>query len=121
MKEKVIKLLKFGSPKVQDFYKKLCSTIGLKFEDFQMKLIEDTGKSYDELKEYWTEGEEGYTPAENKLENFLMDNRLIIHFDIDRKEVLGIASEGIACSTDGENYYEEEEPYGNRNLRRTCK
>jgi len=117
----VIKLLKFGAPKVQDFYKNLCSVIGLKFEDFQMKLIEDTGKSYDELKEYWTEGEEGYTPAENQLENFLMDNRLIIHFDIDRKEVLGITAEGTACATDGENFYEEDESDGFRHLRRACK
>ena len=116
--KKVIKLLKFGAPKIQNLYKDLCDAIGIKFEDFQIKLINDTGKSYDELKDYWIEGEEGYTPAENQLENFLMDNRLIIHFDTNRREILGIAADGVACATDGENFYEEEDLGGNRNIRR---
>jgi hypothetical protein len=52
----MIKLLKFGSPQVQDTYKELCETAKISFDEFQLNMIEDTGFSYDQLKEFWTDG-----------------------------------------------------------------
>lgn len=106
----IIKLLQFGSPKIQNFYKELCSTINLSFDDFQQKLIEDTGKSYDELKEFWIDGE-SFECDNDFLENLdetYINNYLIIHFDITNKSVIGVIIDDneYMCLTDGDFFFE---------------
>lgn len=109
LNETVIKLLQFGAPIVQQQYKDLCKTIGLSFDDFQLKLIEDTGKSYDELKTYLICGEEVPIDSDTVIdEDFLntnIDNYLIIHFDTETKDVVGIIVDDLDCLYDGFDYF----------------
>lgn len=84
---KVIKMLQFGCPLIQDHYKNLCSIIGLDFNEFQLKLIDYTGKSYDELKEYLTDGVDDIINIED-LFVVNISKVLLIHFDLDTKEVI---------------------------------
>ena len=106
----IIQFLQFGSPTVQKTYKNLCEIIGMNFDEFQDKLIEDTGFSYNQLKEFLTYGKDKVLTEDefNELEENQVENYLIIHFDIDNKEVLGIVNKNYDCLTDGYFYYEEE-------------
>ena len=106
----MIKLLKFGSPEVQDTYKSLCDLVEIPFDDFQDKLIEDTDKTYDQLKEYYVDGlEVGLTTAElDELKETEINNYLIIHFDTNKREILGIIPDSYPVYTDGFSYFEED-------------
>jgi len=104
----VIKILQFGSPTVQKEYQHLCDLLEIPFEDFQDKLIEDTGKTYDQLKEYFVDGEP-YQINEYEFEEFepvTINNFLIIHFNTNTREILGIIPNEYDVYTDGEDYYE---------------
>ena len=88
----------------------MCELIGISFDKFQEKLIEDTDKSYDQLKEYYVDGiEVGLTAAElDDLEEIEIDNYFIIHFDTNKREILGIIPYSYSVYTDGISYYEED-------------
>ena len=106
----MIKLLKFGSPEVQSTYQNLCDLVDISFDDFQEKLIEDTDKSYDQLKEYYVDGVD-IALSEAEVEDFEeteIDNYLIIHFDTNKREILGIIPDSYPVYTDGFSYYEED-------------
>ena len=106
------KLIPFGAPIMQEFYKNLCAAIGLSFDDFQMKLIEDTGKSYDELKQYLTCGEEIFIDSDELAEYMEcnINTYLTIHFDLQSKSVLGIIDDDFDCFFDGFNYFIKDFP-----------
>ena len=106
----VLKLMHFGSPQIQKIYEDICAEIGMPFEKFQLKLIDDTGKSYDQLKEYWTDGiSVDITESEfSEMESCIIDNYLIVHFDMESGEVLGITPEEYEVYTDGFFFYEED-------------
>ena len=96
----IIRLVQFGSPMIQNQYRELCDQIHMSFDDFQLKLIEDTGYSYDELKTFWIWGKEVDDPdGELSLseESVILDKYLIIHFDIDKKEILGMTTSDHEC------------------------
>ncbi len=119
----IIKLLKFGSPQVQEIYKELCETSKISFDDFQLKLIEDTGKSYDQLKECWTDGTAIDIPAAEfeEMELCEMDNYFIVHFDSSTKEVLGIIPENYEVYTDGFDFFEEDTFSKEKEIRSTLR
>jgi len=119
----MIKLLKFGSPQVQETYEELCKSSNIKFDDFQIKLIQDTGKSYDQLKEFWTDGTSvDITENEfNEMESTEIDNYLIIHFDVDSKEILGIIPEEYEVWTDGFYFFEEDTFSKEKEIRSTLR
>lgn len=83
--------------------------MGISFDSFQEKLIEDTDLSYGDLKNYWTEGKEVELDPETEDELYYVEKqgRLIIHFDIKKKEILGLASDTFECLTDRFNVYLE--------------
>ena len=119
----MIKLLQFGSPQVQETYKELCEASKIKFDDFQLKLIEDTGKSYDQLKEFWTDGISVDVPEEefNEMETVSLVNYLIIHFDVDNGSVLGIIPEEYEVYTDGFYFFEEDTFSKEKEIRSTLR
>lgn len=108
MEDRLIKILKFGSPKIQSRYKELCQLSGVLFDDFQLKLINDTGRSYDELKNYWISGDEVLIESEKLciLNPIYLSNYFIIHFDLDKKDILGITLDNYQCLTDEFEFYE---------------
>ncbi len=119
----MIKLLKFGSPQVQEIYEELCKTSNINFDNFQIKLIEDTGKSYDQLKEFWTDGLSIDIPEDEfrEMELISIDNYLIIHFDVDSKEILGIVPEEYEVWTDGFYFFEEDTFSKEKEIRSTLR
>lgn len=119
----MIKLLQFGSPQVQETYKELCEASKIKFDDFQLKLIEDTGKSYDQLKEFWTDGISVDVPEEefNEMETVSLVNYLIVHFDVDNGSVLGIIPEEYEVYTDGFYFFEEDTFSKEKEIRSTLR
>lgn len=119
----MIKLLQFGSPQVQETYKELCETSKIKFDDFQLKLIEDTGKSYDQLKEFWTDGISVDIPEEefNEMETVSLVNYLIVHFDVENGNVLGIIPEEYEVYTDGFYFFEEDTFSKEKEIRSTLR
>ncbi len=106
----MLKLLRFGSPEVQDTYKSLCDLVNIPFEKFQDKLINDTDKTYDQLKEYYVDGLEIDLPYYefDNLKEIEIDNCLIIHFDTNKREILGIIPSSYTVYTDGFSYYEDD-------------
>ena len=119
----MIKLLQFGSPQVQETYKELCETSKIKFDDFQLKLIEDTGKSYDQLKEFWTDGISVDVSEEefNEMEPVSLVNYLIVHFDVENGNVLGIIPEEYEVYTDGFYFFEEDTFSKEKEIRSTLR
>ena len=119
----MIKLLKFGSPQVQEMYEELCKTSKISFDDFQIKLIEDTGKSYDQLKEFWTDGISIDVPEEeyNEMELVDIDNYLIVHFDVENGSILGIIPEEYEVFTDGFYFFEEDTFSKEKEIRSTLR
>ena len=119
----MIKLLKFGSPQVQETYEELCNTSKIKFDDFQLKLIEDTGFSYDQLKEFWTDGVAIDVPENEfeEMEPVEIENYLIIHFDVDSKEILGIIPKNYEVWTDGFYFFEEDTFSKEKEIRSTLR
>ena len=119
----MIKLLKFGSPQVQETYKELCETSKIKFDDFQLKLIDDTGKSYDQLKEFWTDGKSVDIPENEfeEMEPIELNNYLIVHFDIENGNILGIIPEEYEVYTDGFYFYEEDTFSKEKEIRSTLR
>ena len=119
----MIKLLKFGSPQVQDTYKELCKTAKLSFDDFQLNMIDDTGKSYDQLKEYWTDGTAVDVSDEefSDMEPCTIDNYLIVHFDVNSGETLGIIPEDYEVYTDGFYFFEEDTFSKEKEIRSTLR
>ena len=103
------KLLQFGCPKIQHFYQKLCWDSGVDFEDFKSKLVEDTEIPYFELKECWTEGEEVFLSAEEEDQLYYVEipKRLIVSFDPQTKEIVGMIPQSYEVLTDRWNYYLE--------------
>ncbi len=119
----IIKLLKFGSPQVQETYKELCETTKISFDDFQIKLIDDTGKSYDQLKECWTDGISIDIPdAEfDEMESCELDNYLIVHFDPSTGDILGIIPNEYEVYTDGFFFFEEDTFTKEKEIRSTLR
>ena len=119
----MIKLLQFGSPQVQETYKELCEASKIKSDDFQLKLIEDTGKSYDQLKEFWTDGISVDVPEEefNEMETVSLVNYLIVHFDVENGNVLGIIPEEYEVYTDGFYFFEEDTFSKEKEIRSTLR
>lgn len=101
----MIRLKQFGCPEIQDFYKKLCKTISLDYDKFIEKLISDTERTIGELKSSWICSCEEDV-SESRLEETIIDDYLIIHFDLDKKETLGIINDNYPCYTDGKHLYE---------------
>lgn len=100
-----IQLLQFGAPFVQHEYFELCKKHNISWDEFQDKLIETTNLPYHKLKEFWTDGDFVNINKE-KITEVTIDNYLIIHFDPDTKEIIGIINEYYDCWTDGVNYFE---------------
>ena len=119
----MIKLLKFGSPQVQDTYRELCETAKISFDDFQMNMIDDTGKSYDQLKEYWTDGTSLDVSEEefSEMELVEIDNYLIVHFDVNTGDTLGIIPENYEVYTDGFYFFEEDTFSKEKEIRSTLR
>lgn len=119
----MIKLLRFGSPQVQKTYEELCENAKVKFDDFQIKLIEDTGKSYDQLKECWTDGASVDIPAAEfeEMETCEIDNYLIVHFDVLTGDMLGIIPEEYEVYTDGFYFFEEDTFSKEKEIRSTLR
>lgn len=119
----MIKLLKFGSPQVQKAYKELCETINMSFDDFQLKLIDDTDKSYDQLKEYWVDGISLDVPAAefDEMESVVLENYLIVHFDIESGDILGIIPEEYEVYSDGFDFFEEDTFSKEKEIRSTLR
>lgn len=119
----MIKLLKFGSPQVQETYKELCESSKINFDDFQLKLIDDTGKSYDQLKEFWTDGTSVDIPENEfeEMEPIELNNYLIVHFDIENGNILGIIPEEYEVYTDGFYFYEEDTFSKEKEIRSTLR
>ena len=105
--KKLIKLLPFGCPFIQNHYKNLCNELNISFETFQEKLIESTNKSYDELKDFLTDGEI-IDVCECDISITQTNNILIIHFDIEKPDVMAFAmgnTELCDVFTDGKDLF----------------
>lgn len=101
----MIGLLEFGSMFMENFYRDLCKESGIKFDDFIDKITEDTGYTYSQLKSFWTDGEEVLTAENEKLEEKIIDNYLLIHFDPEKKEIIGFVDTEKTVLTDGFQFY----------------
>ena len=119
----MIKLLKFGSPQVQDTYKELCETAKISFDEFQLNMIEDTGFSYDQLKEFWTDGTSVDVSDEEfaDMELVELENYLIVHFDVENGDTLGIVPEHYEVYTDGFYFFEEDTFSKEKEIRSTLR
>ena len=103
----LIKFLPFGCQKVQNNYKTICEEAKINFEDFQDALINSTGKSFDELKPILTDGEviQQNCLFFDKLRLAYLDEFLLIHFNEETKEIIGILNNNYSCVSDGKNYF----------------
>lgn len=105
--KKLIKLLPFGCPFIQNHYKNLCNELNISFDVFQEKLIESTNKSYDELKDFLTDGEI-VDIREDDISVTQTNKILIIHFDIEKPDVMAFAiddTELCDVFTDGKDLF----------------
>lgn len=77
------KFLQFGCPYIQNLYKKKCQKFQIPFDEFQLRLIDETNRSYDELKTFYVDGL--FYPLKKILKNKIcevnLEKFLIIHFD----------------------------------------
>lgn len=100
-------MLKFGAPVIQKAYEDLCKENNISFDEFQIKIIETTGKSYDELKDYWIDGEET-TIDTDELDVAIITNVLFINCDENVENIFGFTvTDEFICKTDGTYFYNE--------------
>lgn len=106
---KFFRLLHFGAPFIQKNFQEICKEYQISFDDFQNKIVEDTGIEYNELKSFWITGEEADLPDVDlhDLHPISIDNYLIIHFDPEKKEIIGMTNNNYNCYGDLYYFYEK--------------